>query len=50
MFAPTKWREGRIAKGETTFRGLCPSPVQHILAGWTVTVMIGIAALAASVL
>jgi hypothetical protein len=50
MFAPSKWPEDRIAKGETTFPGLCRSPVQQILAGWAVTVMIGIAALAASLL
>jgi hypothetical protein len=50
MFAPSKWRDDRIAEGETAFPGLCRSPMQHILAGWAVTVIISIVALAASVL
>ena len=50
MFAPSKWRDGRISESETNFRGLCRSPMQHILAGWAVTVIISIVALVASVL
>jgi hypothetical protein len=50
MFAPSKWRDDRIAVSETTFPGLCRSPMQHILAGWVVTVIVRIAALVASVL
>ena len=50
MFAPSKWRDDRIAESETTFPGLCRSPMQHILAGWAATVTIRIAALVASVL
>jgi hypothetical protein len=50
MFVPSKWREDRSAKGEMTYPGLYRSPVQQILAGWAVTVIIGIAALAASAL
>jgi len=50
MFAPSKWPDDRIAESETTFPGLCRSPMQHILAGWAATVTIRIAALVASVL
>jgi hypothetical protein len=47
MFAPSKWRGDRIATSETTFPGLHQCPIQQILAGWTVAVVIGLAALAA---
>jgi hypothetical protein len=50
MFAPLNWRVDRIVEGEVNFRALGRSPVQHILAGWVVAVVIGIAALAASTL
>ncbi len=50
MFAPSKWRDDRIAESETTFPSLCRSPMQHILAGWAVIVIISIVALVASVL
>ena len=50
MFAPSKWPDDRIAESETTFPGLCRSPVQHILAAWAVIVTISIVALVASVL
>jgi hypothetical protein len=50
MFAPSKWRDDRIAESETTFPGLCRSSMQHILAGWAVIVIIRIVALVASVL
>ena len=50
MFAPSKWRDERIAESETTFPGLRRSPMQHILAGWAVIVIVSIVALFASVL
>jgi hypothetical protein len=50
MFAPSKWRDDRIAESETALPGLCRNPLQHILAGWAVTVLISIVALVASVL
>ncbi len=50
MFAPSKWRDDRIAESETAFPGLCRNPLQHMVGGWAVTVMISIAALLASVL
>jgi hypothetical protein len=50
VFAPSKWRDDRIAEGETTFPGLCRSPMQHILTGWAVTVIISMVALVASLL
>jgi hypothetical protein len=50
MFAPSKWRDDRIANSETTFPGVHQSPLQHILAAWSVAVVIGLAALAASAL
>jgi len=50
MFAPSKWRDDRTAESETTSPGLYRSPMQHILAGWAVTVIISIVALVASVL
>jgi hypothetical protein len=50
MFAPSKWRDDRIAESETTFPDLCRSPTQHIVAGWAVTVIISMVALIASVL
>jgi hypothetical protein len=50
MFAPSIWREERMAEREVAFRDLCSSPMRHILAGWAVTVIISFAALVASVL
>jgi hypothetical protein len=50
MFAPSKWRDDRIAESETTFPGLCRSHMQHTLAGWAATVIISIVALVVSVL
>jgi hypothetical protein len=50
MFGASEWRDDRIADVETIFPGLCQRPMQHLLAGWAVTVIIGMAALAASVL
>jgi hypothetical protein len=50
MFGASEWRDDRIADVEIIFPGLCQRPMQHILAGWAVTVIIGMAALAASVL
>ena len=50
MFSPLKWRGDRISNSETTFPGLHQSPLQQILAGSTVAVVIGIAALAVSAL
>jgi hypothetical protein len=50
MFAPSTWRDERMAEREVAFLGLCPSPMRHILAGWAVTVFISFVALVASVL
>jgi hypothetical protein len=50
VFAPSKWRDDRIAESEITFPGLCRGSMQHILAGWAVTVIISMVALVASVL
>jgi hypothetical protein len=50
MFSPSKWRDDRIAESETTFPGLGRNPLQHVVGGWAVTVIISIAALVASVL
>jgi hypothetical protein len=50
MFGASEWRDDRIADVETIFPSLCQRPMQHLLAGWAVTVIIGMAALAASVL
>ncbi len=50
MFAPSKWRGDLIADAETIFPRLCQRPMQHILAGWAVTVIIAIVAMAASIL
>lgn len=48
MFAPSNWSADRIAQGEIP--GLGRSPAQHILASWAAAVIVGVAALAASVL
>jgi hypothetical protein len=50
MFGVSKWQDDRSADVEINFRGLCQHPLQHLLAGWAVTVIIGVAALAASLL
>jgi hypothetical protein len=50
MFGASDWRDDRTADVETIFPGLRQPPMQHLLASWAVTVMIGLAALAASVL
>ena len=50
MFGVSEWQDDRSADVEIIFPGLCQRPMQHLLAGWAVTVIIGIAALAASVL
>jgi hypothetical protein len=49
MFGASEWRDDRIADVET-IPDLCQRPMQHLLAGWAVTVIIGMAALAAPVL
>lgn len=50
MFAPSKWQADEIAEVEINFPGLGRSPGQGVLAGWVAALIIGIAALAASVL
>ena len=50
MFAPSKWRDERMAEREVALPDLCPCAMRHILAGWAVTVIISFVALVASVL
>jgi hypothetical protein len=50
MFPCSKWQSDRLAEGEINLPGLCPASVQHILAAWVVTAMIGMVALAATFL
>jgi hypothetical protein len=50
MFAPSIWRFDRMVEGKVTIRDFDRNPLQHILAGWVVALVIGIAAFAASTL
>jgi hypothetical protein len=47
MFAPSRWRDERMAEREAAFPDLCPSSMRHILAGWAVTIIISFVALVA---
>jgi hypothetical protein len=44
MFLPSRWIDER----KVAFPHLRPSPMQHVLASWVVTVALGFVALAAS--
>jgi len=50
MFAPSRWRDDRMAEREVVFAHVCLSPMRHILAGWAVTFIVSFVALVASVL